>query len=139
MLSASPSLADHTYVAAKRAFDRYYPRIVAGVEQTREIRSLVRSGAGGEAVAEVVDGKLFDVKLRRALSIYATSFSDNYIGERSRDMLKYVDAFYAEMGQVKKAGNTGDGVEHFNKAVNAFTNYFEVARLDKTMLKDLNI
>lgn len=138
-LFASPSLADHTYVAAKRSFDRYYPRIVAGVEQTREIRSLVRSGAGGSAVAEVVDGKVFDVKLRRALSIYATSFSDNYLGERSRDLLKFVDAFYAEMGEVKKAGNADEGVEHFNKAVNAIENYFEVARLDKSVLKDLNI
>lgn len=139
VLHVPPAFADHTYIAAKRSFERYYPRIIAGVEQTKEIGNLVRSEAGNAAVAEVIDGKLFDVKLRRALSIYATSFSDNYLGERSRDLLKSVDLFYAEMGKVKKAASQNEGMEHYNKAVNAFADYFEVARLDKSPLNDLQM
>lgn len=138
LLGGGAALADHTYVAARRAFDRYYPRILAGVDQVREVRGLVR-GSGAGSVAEIVDGKVFDVKLRRALRIYATSFSDNYLGERSRDLLKCVDTFYAEMGKVKVASETVDGVEHYNRAINALVNYFSVARLDKAVLKDLYI
>lgn len=135
----APALADHTYVAAKRAYERYYPRIVAGVEQTRTIGTLVGTASDNAAIAEIVDGKLFDIKFRRALSIYATSFSDNYLGERSRDLLKCVDAFYTEIGKVKAAGTAEEGKDHYNRAVNAMKNYFEIARLDKSSLKGLDV
>lgn len=137
LFSGAPALADHTYIAAKRSYERYFPRIVAGVEQTRTIGTLVGTDAAG--IADIVDGRLFDIKFRRALSIYATSFSDNYLGERSRDLLKCVEAFYAEMGKVKTAAGREDGREHYNKAVNAITEYFEIARLDKASLKGLEV
>lgn len=137
LLAEAPAArADHTYVAAKRAFERYYPRIVAGVDQVREVRGIV-AGADG-SVAAVVDSRVFDVKLRRALSIYATSFSDNYLGERSRDLLRSVDVFYREMAKVKGAAE-GDCVEHYNKAVDALQEYFEVARLDSSVVKGLEL
>lgn len=131
----APALADHTYAAAKRSFDRYYPRILSGVDMMREVRAIVKGGPG--SVADIVDGKLFGVKLRRALSIYATSFSDNYLGQRSRELLSCVKRFYAEIEQVKEAGGKEDMVEHYNGAVEALFVYFETARLDRAILKDL--
>lgn len=99
----------------------------------REIRDRIMSDGN---IDEIVQDKVFDVKLRRALSIYATSFSDNYIGERTRDMLKSVDAFYGEVGKAKEGG---ERVEHFNLAVDALQKYFEVARLDGKVLQGLQI
>lgn len=130
---ANPAFADHTLVAAKRAYDRYYPRIVEGVEKTKTIGSLIKDDA---SIDEIVTDKVFDIKLRRAMSIYATSFSDNYLGERSRDMLKCVDRFY---GELAKAREGTERKEHYNSAVVALVTYFEIARLDKTVVRGLDI
>lgn len=90
----------------------------------------------GGSIDEIVSEKVFEVKLKRALSIYATSFSDNYLGERSRELLKCVDRFYAEIG---KAKGGEERAVHFNRAVDALRRYFEIARLDKNVLDGIVI
>lgn len=103
------------------------------MEQTRQVGQVVKNGGSIDAI---VSDKVFDVKLRRALSIYATSFSDNYLGQRSRDLLKCVERFYVELGRAKGGE---ERVAHFNRAVDALGRYFEIARLDKAVLDGLFI
>lgn len=130
-----PAFAERTATGAKRSFDRYHPRILALIESTRQIRSLVPKG-DATAANDIINGKLYDVKGRRALSIYATSFSDNYLGQRSKDMLGSVNRFYKEMGFV--AAGT-DMVEHYGKAVAMLREYYEGARLPKQELAGLEL
>lgn len=103
------------------------------MEQTRQLGRVVKDGG---SIDDIVSDRVFDVKLRRALSIYATSFSDNYLGQRSRELLKCVERFYTELGKAR-AGE--ERVAHFNRAVEALGRYFEIARLDKSVLDGLYI
>jgi hypothetical protein len=78
MLPVHPALADHTMVSGKVSLERYLPRIQTGLSQLREIRDAVK--AGDLAMARrVVEDITFDQKLRRALNVYATSFSDSFV------------------------------------------------------------
>ncbi|CAN8065867.1 unnamed protein product [Agarophyton chilense] len=99
----------------------------------KQIRSCVTS-ADVSAAAALINDKQFDVKGRRALSIFATSFSDNYLGERSRDMLKSVNGFYKEMALVASGK---DMVEHYKKAVTLLDAYYREARLPPQELSGL--
>lgn len=71
----------------------------------------------------LIEDKQFSVRGRRALSIYATGFSDNYLGERSRDMLKCVDTIFVQLQSVKEDDS------HYAKAVEAMREYYRLARL----------
>ncbi|PXF48458.1 hypothetical protein BWQ96_01627 [Gracilariopsis chorda] len=128
-----PALADRTAVGARRSFDRYHPRILSLIDTLKEIRTFVtRSDASGAAA--LITDKQFDIKGRRALSIYATGFSDNYVGQRSKDMLRCVDGFYKEMGLVADGTNME---EHYGKAVTLLNTYYEQARLPQKELSGL--
>lgn len=128
-----PAFADRTAIAARRSYDRYHPRILSLIDTLKEIRIFVSSSDASGAAALITD-KQFDIKGRRALSIYATGFSDNYVGQRSKDMLKCVDGFYKEMGLVADGTNME---EHYGKAVALLNNYYEQARLPQTELSGL--
>ena len=132
---SSPAKADHTYVAAKRSYERYHPRILATIETLRSVRDAVKA-SDASGVANLIDDRQFDVKSRRALSIYATSFSDNYLGERSRAMLKSVNGLYTELNLVKK------GVDmdvHYAKAMENLEDYYKEARLPMNEIAGLGI
>ncbi|KAI0565551.1 hypothetical protein FGB62_17g348 [Gracilaria domingensis] len=128
-----PAFADRTAVGARRSYDRYHPRILALIETMKQIRLYVTSDDVSGAAALITD-KQFDVKGRRALSIYATGLSDNYVGQTSRDMLKYVDAFYKELAIVADGNNM---VEHYGKAVDLLDAYYKEARLPPQELSGL--
>lgn len=129
------ALADHTLVAAKVSFDRYHPRILAAIETVRQIGRAAANGDSATA-ATLLNDKIFLVKARRALSIYATSFSDNYLGKGSRKMLKYIDGMYAELELV--AGGT-DMKEHYNAAIDMLEAYYTAARLPRAEVSGLRI
>lgn len=123
-------------MAAERSYQRYYPRIEAGVEQIRAVREAI--GAGDIMRAkELAAEKTFDVKLRRALSIYATSFSDSNVNEQSRKLLAAVDGFYGGIAKATNATSKEEAVEQYNKAASAFEAYVRVARINK--LKDVTL
>lgn len=87
-------------------------------------------------VKTLITDKVFDVKARRAFSIYATSFSDNYLGERSRAMLKCVDGMYNELALV------ADGTDmnlHYGKALDWLKQYYVEARLPGNEIEGLGI
>lgn len=131
----SPAKADRTYVAAKRSYERYHPRILIAIETLRSVRDAVKASDASGA-ASFIDDKQFDIKARRALSIYATSFSDNYLGERSRAMLKSVNGLYTELNLVKK------GVDmdvHYTKAMENLEDYYKEARLPMSEIAGLEI
>ena len=67
--------------------DRYHPRILSFLATVAEIGGLLKKNDVSAARELIVD-KQFDIRARRALSIYATSFSDNYVTETSRIFAK---------------------------------------------------
>jgi hypothetical protein len=76
VLPTGAARADHTLAAAKVSLDRYFPRIQTGLAQLRQVRDAIKAGDIAQA-RSIVQDKTFDIKLRRAMSIYATSFSDS--------------------------------------------------------------
>ncbi len=129
-INPSPALADRTLMAARRSFERYYPRISAGGATLREIGAQLSKGNTSE-VAAAVEAREFDVKFRRALNIYATSFSDNYVGQKSRDLQLCTNKLFDELGAMKASSEAEDAVEHYSMAVEAFKKYVKIARLPK--------
>lgn len=122
--------ADRTVVGARRAYDRYHPRILEAIDTIRKIGVAVANGDVNTA-SSLINDKVFAVKARRAFSIYATSFSDNYLGKMSRKLLKDVDTMYTELEQVAK-GN--DMVDHFQAALEKLEAYYTTARLPMSEL-----
>jgi hypothetical protein len=76
VLPTGAARADHTLAAAKVSLDRYFPRIQTGLGQLHQVRDAIKAGDIAQA-RSIVQDKTFDIKLRRAMSIYATSFSDS--------------------------------------------------------------
>lgn len=132
------SRADHTLVSAKRAFDRYYPRIVDGSDILREVGKCLARGDVADA-ASLTEDKKFDIKFRRALRIYATSFSDNYVGKQSRQMLSCIDGMYGELQKMKDAPTPEEAAQHYSVAVSAFKAYIKIARLPGTVTEGFEI
>lgn len=133
--ATSPAFADHTLTAAKLSYDRYHPRILETIEKVRQIGQAVTTG-NVEAAAKIIQDKVFQVKSRRAFKIYATSFSDNYLTQKSRKMIKAMDAFYSAMDQVAK------GTEmkmHYNAAIDMLEVYYKIARLPPSEIASLRV
>lgn len=135
VLQSTEALADHTVIAARRSYDRYHPRILAAIETIRKINTSVGKG-DAEGAASLINDKLFSIKARRAFSIYATSFSDNYLGAQSREMLKNVDGMYSELELVATGA---DMAEHFGAAVEKLEAYYSAARLPTDELAGLRM
>lgn len=133
-LGATPALADRTVQATRRAYERYYPRISSGGATLRSIGASLRSGDVAAAKLDV-ESKEFDVKFRRALSIYATTFSDNYVGQKTRDLQLVTNRLFDELDKVKQAPEvTEEVMEHYKIAAEAYTKYVNIARLPKELL-----
>jgi len=133
-LCVSPALADRTVQATRRAYERYYPRISSGGDTLRSIGVSLRSGDVSTA-KDAVESKEFDIKFRRALSIYATTFSDNYVGQKTRDLQFVTNRLFDELDKVKSAGEVTDEVmEHYKTATEAYSKYVNIARLPKELL-----
>lgn len=135
-LSASPALADHTQQAARRSYDRYFPRISQGLDEVQAVREAISAGDLAKA-KELTEAKTFDVKFRRALSIYATSFSDSNINKQSLELLSCVSGFFGGVDKATTAESKEAAVEDWNKAAEAMATYIRVARLAK--LKDTTL
>lgn len=133
-VSPLPVLADHTLQSAKRALDRYYPRIAAGSETLRSIGAMLARGEVSAASA-AANEREFDVKFRRALDIYASSFSDNYVGQKTKDLKVCSNRLFDELGALKTAESIDDEImQHYTVAVEAFTKYVRIARLPIELL-----
>lgn len=132
---ASPVLADRTAAAAKVSYDRYHPRMLDAIEKVRQIGEAVAVG-NTEAAAALINDKVFQVKSRRAFSIYATSFSDNYLNQDSRKMIKSIDKMYSELEKV--AAGT-EMKEHYDTAIGFLKFYYKMARLPSTELTALQL
>lgn len=128
--TSQPASADHTQVAAKLSFDRYYPRIEAGIEEVRAIRDAIANG-DLDSAKKLAAERTFSIKLRRALSIYATSFSDSSVNKRSRDLLACVDGFYSNINAAAEAESKEQAIEKYNTAASALQSYVRIARLNK--------
>lgn len=131
----APARADHTLASAKRSFDRYHPRIVEALGTIRQIGAAAAKEDVAAAEALMAD-KLFSVKGRRAFSIYATSFSDNYLGEQSRALLKHVEKMFAELEAVAKGKEMA---MHYDRAIDQLELYYEESRLPKAEVVGLRI
>lgn len=133
-LAPFPALADKTAQSQRRAYERYYPRILAGGVRLREIGQSLSKGDIAEANA-AVSSKEFDVKFRRALSIYATSFSDSVLSQQSQDLLYVTNRLFDELNSFKNATSvTDDVMEKYNTATEAYRKYNKIARLPKDMV-----
>jgi hypothetical protein len=100
------------------------------------VREAVRAGELGKA-RELVRARTFDVRFRRALSIYATSFSDSNINKTSLELLSCIAAFFDGIDKALAAGTKEESVDDWNKAATAMEGYIRVARLSK--LKDVSL
>lgn len=127
-----PALADFTVAAAKRSFDRYFPRIEEGYGRLLEIRDNIKDG-DLEAAKAMVNDKVFDVRLRRAMTIYATSFSDASISQQSKELLACVDGFFDNLAKAVSSSSTEAAIEKYNTAAQAFNAYLRVARVQKKL------
>lgn len=136
IVAPTSALADFTVAQAKRSYDRYFPRIEAGLEQAGEVRQAIIDGDIAKAKA-LTEEKTFDIKLRRAMSIYATSFSDSSINQQSRSLLACVDGFYDNTAKAVESKTQEESIENWNQAAAAFAAYIRVARLLK--LKDTSL
>lgn len=135
---AAPARADHTQAAARRSFDRYFPRIESGLEEARAVREAVKSGDVARA-RELAAAKTFDIKFKRALNIYATSFSDSNVNKKSLELLACVNGFYDGVAKAVSASSTEAAVADWNKAAAAMEAYIRVARLAKLQGTTLTI
>lgn len=134
-VAASPVFADHTPTAAKLSYDRYHPRILETIAKVRQIGQAVVAD-NVKAASDLIHDKVFQVKSRRAFKIYATSFSDNYLTQRSRKMIKSIDAFYSAMEQV---ANGAEMKAHYNAAIDMLESYYNIARLPTSEIAALRI
>lgn len=125
-----PALADRTFISAKRAYERYYPRISAGGETLKAVGASLAADRADEAAAAVSD-PLFDVKFRRALGIYATSFSDSSVSQQSRDLVRCADRLFDQLGLMVAAADADGKMERYSLAVEAYQKYVKIARLPK--------
>lgn len=129
-----PALADKTVQSQRRAYERYYPRILAGGATLRQIGESLEKGDIVEANASV-NSKEFDVKFRRALSIYATSFSDSVLSQQSQDLIYVTNRLFDELKLLKNADSvTDDVIEHYKVSTEAYLKYNKIARLPKEMV-----
>lgn len=136
-ITPNPALADKTPASVRRAFERYYPRILAGGVTLREIGDSLSKGDIA-AANEAASSKEFDVKFRRALSIYATSFSDSVLSQQSRDLLFVTDRLFNELAAFKNSTSVTDEVmEHYKICTEAYLKYNKIARLPKEMVAGL--
>lgn len=118
--SPTPALADKTVQSQKRSFERYYPRIAAGGDTLRSVGDMLGQGdvAGAK---EAVEAKEFDIKFRRALNIYATSFSDSALNKQSQELLYCSERLFNELETLKKAEKiTNEVLEHYTIATEAY-------------------
>lgn len=134
-VAAAPAFADRTPTATRLSYDRYHPRILETIAKVRQIGQAVTVG-NVDAAAEIIHDKVFQVKSRRAFKIYATSFSDNYLTQRSRQMIKSIDAFYSALDQVAKGTEMKD---HYNAAIDMLESYYKIARLPPTEIASLRL
>ena len=132
------ALADRTLVAAKRAFDRYYPRIVEGRDTLQQVGNALKEN-DMDTAKTLTSKKEFDIRFRRALSIYAGSFSDNYVGKETRQLMACVQKLFDEVHLLQEATSKEDALQHYDIAVKAFAVYIKTARLPKDALSGLDI
>lgn len=130
----SPALADHTQQAARRSYDRYVPRIEAGIGEARIVGAAIKTGDLATA-KDLASAKTFNVKFRRALSIYATSFSDSNINKQSIELIACVNGFFLQVDKAVNAKDADEAVAEWNLASDALAAYIRVARI--LALKDM--
>lgn len=135
-LSPTAALADRTEVGVRRSYDRYHPRILGAIDTIRSVGDAV---ANKDAVAagQLVNEKLFYVKGRLAFEIYASSFSDNYVTNKSRAMKQDVDVMFKELNQVAKGGD--EMAQHYQKALARLNRYYILARLPMSELSGITV
>jgi hypothetical protein len=126
----TPALADQTMATKRRSYDRYFPRIEAGIPLIAGIGTAIKAGNLPLAKSLAAD-KLVDIKLRRSLGIYATSFSDSSITVQSQELLAATAGFFENLNLAVNAKSQDEAVAKFNLAADAYMAYIRVARLSK--------
>lgn len=110
------------------------PRITAGIDEARIVGAAIKTGDLATA-KDLAAAKTFDVKFRRALSIYATSFSDSNINKQSIELIACVKGFFLQVDKAVNAKDAEEAVAEWNLASDALTAYIRVARI--LALKDM--
>lgn len=132
----APARADRTAAATRVATDRYLPRLKDAATTMRTIRDAVAAGDTAAARA-VIEAKVFDVKIRNALVLYAGVYSDNYVSERTAAMKSDVTRMYEALEKVKAGGE--DAPEEMEKAIKALNAYSRRGRLPKEVTDALTL
>lgn len=132
----APVRADRTAAATRVATDRYLPRLKEAAATMRTIRDAVAAGDTAAARA-AIEAKVFDVKIRNALVLYAGVFSDNYVSSRTAAMKSDVQRMYDALEKVKAGGV--DAPEEMEKAIKALNAYGRRGRLPKEVTDALTL
>lgn len=136
LLAPKETLADYTYASARRSFDRYHPRILSSIETIRAVGTAI-SIKDNESISKLINNKVFNVKGKHAFTIYAGVFSDNYVTNTTRKMVRDTDSLFSELEQVALGGD--DMMEHYEKALIRLTDYYKVGRLPMSELGNLKV
>ncbi|GAB0490291.1 hypothetical protein MMPV_001523 [Pyropia vietnamensis] len=132
----APARADRTAAATRVATDRYLPRLKEAAATMRTIRDAVEAGDMAAAKAAIED-KVFNVKVRNALVLYAGVFSDNYVSSRTAAMQSDVQRMYEALGKVKAGG--ADAPEEMEQAIKAYMAYGRRGLLPKEVTDALSL
>jgi hypothetical protein len=126
----APARADQTMMTKRRSYDRYFPRIEAGVPLVAAIGAAIKAGDLSFAKSLASD-KVVDVQLRRSFNIFATSFSDSSVTVQTQQLLAAAAGFFDNLALAVDAKTQDDAIAKFNVAVDAYKAYIRVARLSK--------
>lgn len=125
--------ANFTREAAKRAYDRYSPRIYGGKDYLAEVEAELKSSEAESAqrLVSTENPKSEAARLQRAMSIYAGVFSDNYESDRTKDLKGKTDMM---MASLQKAAGSRDAEQQaalLDRARQLYNEYMAGANLHR--------
>lgn len=92
------------------------------------IRGAVAEGSPQEVVGKMLEDKEFSRRWRRAMDIYAGSFSDNYVSGTTRDLRKRIDLIFKDLEKLRTTGGE-EGKDIWVQLVEQLQGYAKDAKL----------
>ncbi|KAF6002672.1 hypothetical protein F1559_001476 [Cyanidiococcus yangmingshanensis] len=127
--------ADYTPQSAKRAFERYAPRILGGRELLALLESDLKNGSGDAGGRwDLRNGRSEAARLLRAMRIYAGTFSNNYESPKTRELRALVDELERATEQARATQDTARREQYMQAARRCYERYLEESNLASIVL-----
>jgi|YelNatPaOPRAMG01_1025707.scaffolds.fasta_scaffold143471_1 hypothetical protein len=128
--------ADYTPQSAKRAFERYAPRILSGRELLSALESALKAGNRDANGRWDLSNKRSDAaRLLRAMRIYAGTFSNNYESPKTRELRALVDELEQSYEKARSTQDAARREQYLQAARRSYERYLDETNLSTVALQ----